>query len=148
MRPADLEVAHAVGVKNILQGRVVDRSAEGLAVRVGDVDLNTPVYPIEIGASVCLCVRPERVLFQRKDLPPRGRINQLECHIVGEESDGLNCTVFLKTVPGLGSTKGPGDLKVDLPVYVYERLELAHERDWFVYIPPGAIHVVAGPAEK
>jgi hypothetical protein len=33
-----------------------------------------------------------------------------------------------------------------MPVYVYERLGLAHDRSWCISIPPGAIHVIADEA--
>jgi molybdate transport system ATP-binding protein len=143
MRPADLFVARAVGVKNILAGQVVDRTSETLAVRVADQVFVTPRYPFEIGARVILCVRQERVLFQRKDRPPQPRDNRLQVQIVGEMSDGLNCTVFLKSRARQESVEDTIGLHVDLPVYVYERLDLARGQTWTVSIPPGAIHVIA-----
>ena len=147
MRPSDLRVARAVGVKNILTGRVIERSAERLVVQVGGAAFVTLPYPFETGAAVHLCIRPERVLFERKDRPAIPRDNQLCAQIVGEMSDGLNCTVFLKTLTRLNPSNGSGDLQVDLPVYVYERLELSRERTWHVSIPPGAIHVIRANAE-
>jgi molybdate transport system ATP-binding protein len=144
MRPADLQVARAVGVKNVLAGQVIERTAEGLVVRVGSAVLQTPPYPFEVGKAVYLCIRPERVLFQRKDLPPRPRANQLSGQVVGEMSDGLNCTLFFRSEPALTPVNGTSDLQIDLPVYVYERLGLARERAWDVSIPPGSIHVIAG----
>jgi molybdate transport system ATP-binding protein len=144
MRPADLQVARAVGVKNVLAGQVIERTAEGLVVRVGGAVLQTPLYPFEVGKAVYLCIRPERVLFQRKDLPPRPRANQLSGQVVGEMSDGLNCTLFFRSEPALTPVNGTSDLQIDLPVYVYERLGLARERAWDVSIPPGSIHVIAG----
>jgi ABC-type Fe3+/spermidine/putrescine transport system ATPase subunit len=141
MRPADLHVARAVGVKNILSGEVIGHRDEFLATKVGDMVFMTPPYPFAIGASVHLCVRPERVLFQRKDRPVEPRFNQLHGQIVGEMSDGLNCTLFLKTDTPLNPGEN-SDLQIDLPVYVYERLDLSHDRSWHVSIPPGAIHVI------
>jgi molybdate transport system ATP-binding protein len=148
MRPADLQVARAVGVKNILSGRVIDRTDENLAVQVGGAVFITPLYPFEIGRAVYLCVRPERVLFQRKDRPPGERANRLWGQIVGEVSDGLNCTLFLKTKTPLNSDNAITDLQIDLPVYVYERLDLSQDRTWHVSIPPGAIHVVPAARQE
>ncbi len=151
MRPADLVVARAVGVKNILAGRVIDRGPEKLVVKTGDEVLLTPPYPFEIGELVYLCIRQERILFQLKDRQPKPRTNQLRVQIVGETSDGLNCTVFLETLKSQDATEGAlggtVDLKVDLPVYVYERLDLARGQTWSVSIPPGAIQVIAPETE-
>jgi len=147
MRPADLQVARAVGVKNVLAGRVIDRSEDCLTVQIGGALLQTPPYSFEIGADVYLCVRPERVLFQRKDRPSEDRTNQLFGQIVGEMSDGLNCTLFLKTETSLNPRDDEIDLQIDLPVYVYERLDLSHDRAWHVSIPPGAIHVIPATTE-
>jgi molybdate transport system ATP-binding protein len=142
MRPADLMVARSVGVKNILAGRVIERTAANLVVRSGDTDLLTPPYPFSVDTEVYLCIRPERILFQRKDRPSRSRVNALHSRIVGEMSDGLNCTLFLNSENMLNSSDGDADLQIDLPVYVYERLGLSHDRRWVVSIPPGAIHVI------
>ena len=145
MRPADLRVAWAVGVKNILPGRVVGSTAEHLQVQVGDdTHLSIPLYPFDRGAEVDLCIRPERVMLQRPDLPQRSRPNVIQGRIVGEMSDGLNCTLYFKAEPRLVSDDAPADLQIDLPVYVYERLDLSRQREWRVYIPPGSIHAVDG----
>jgi molybdate transport system ATP-binding protein len=142
MRPADLHVARAVGVKNVLAGRVIERTAEGLAVQVGDTVLVTPPHPFDVSAAVYLCIRPERVLLERKDLPPRPRANQLSGQIVGQMSDGLNCTLFFRSDATLNPVNGAADLQIDLPVYVYERLGVAWDRTWKVSIPPGVIHII------
>jgi molybdate transport system ATP-binding protein len=143
MRPADLHVARSVGVKNILAGQVVDRTDENLTVAVGGASFSTPRYPFPIGAPVYLCIRPERILFQRKDRPPQNRANQLHGPIVAEMSDGLNCTLYLRPEVVLDPSREPVDLQIDLPVYVYERLALSRHTEWTVAIPPGAIHVIS-----
>jgi molybdate transport system ATP-binding protein len=143
MRPVDLQVARAVGVKNVLAGRVIESGDEGLAVQVGDAVFQTPSYPFERGTAVYLCIRPERVLFQRKGRPAGTRANRLRGRIVGEMSDGLNCTLYFQTQTALWPVDDGADLQIALPVYVYERLELARVREWHVSIPPQAIHVIS-----
>jgi molybdate transport system ATP-binding protein len=147
MRPADLRVARAVGVKNVLAGRVLERSPQRLDVQVGQVVLTCPPYPFEPGAAVYLCIRPERILFQRDDRPARAKPNLMGGEIIGEMSDGLNCTLFLRMDERLNAANGDADLQIDLPVYVYERLELSHKRRRSVSIPPLAIHVVAAAGD-
>jgi molybdate transport system ATP-binding protein len=146
MHPADLSVARAVGVKNVLAGRVVERAEDYLVVQAGETTLVTRPYPFEVGRAVHLCIRPERIMFQRKDRPIGNRPNQLWCKIGGETSDGLNCTLFLEAQARLEPENEAADLQVDMPVYVYERLGLAHDRRWCISIPPGAIHVIANEA--
>ena len=144
MRPADLRVAWAVGVKNILTGRVLGTTAENLQVQVGDTTFLTPRYPFDRGGEVHLCIRPERVMLQRPDLSQRSRPNEIQGRIVDEMSDGLNCTLFFRAESRLVSDGAPADLQIDLPVYVYERLDISRQREWRVYIPPGSIHAVDG----
>lgn len=147
MRPADLQVARAVGVKNVLAGQVVERTAENLSVQVGDAVLLAPPYSFEVGTPVYACIRPERVWLQRKDRPSQPRVNQLWGEIVGETSDGLNCTLFLKARTSLNPVNSTTDLQIDLPVFIYERLGLSHDRTWCVSIPPATIHVIAATVE-
>jgi molybdate transport system ATP-binding protein len=148
MRPADLRVARIVGVKNILSGRVVENSPSSLLLQVGDATLQAPPGSAPPGESVHLCIRPERIMLRRHDRLKEPRPNQLHGRVVGEASDGLNCTLFFQPdVPLTSLPNGESDrLHIDLPVYVYERLDLAHQRSWTVTVPPAAIHLL--PAER
>lgn len=143
MRPADLQVAQAVGVKNILVGKVKRRLEKFLVVQTGNVELETPLLDAAIGDPVYLFIRPERVLLRRKDQPIDDRFNQFKGTIVDYRSDGLNCTLYARTDKYLQSLDGTANLLIDMPVYVFERFSLASDRDdWTLNIPPGAIHVV------
>lgn len=64
-RPADLEVARAVGVETVLNAHVVDRPSEGLiTVQIGAVPL-TAVDPGHIDGQVLACIRAEDVVLER-----------------------------------------------------------------------------------
>jgi molybdate transport system ATP-binding protein len=64
-RPADLEVARAVGVETVLNARVVDRHGEGLAtIEVGGVRL-TAMDPGGVEDAVFACIRAEEVVLER-----------------------------------------------------------------------------------
>ncbi len=144
MHPADLRVARIVGVKNILLGRVIEDSASSLLLQVGEALLQAPPGSNPGGEDLHLCIRPERIMLRRRDRLDEPRANQLIGRIVGEASDGLNCTLFFQPDMALASS-APGEsgaLHIDLPVYVYERLDLAHQRAWTVTIPPAAIHLL------
>lgn len=140
MSPADLRVASVVGVKNLLDGRVLATTANGLMVQVGGINLQTPPHPVQLGDRVHLCVRPERIMLQLRDHSKEEKPNQIRGRIVGETSDGLNCTLSFR--PELDFSGDVSCLSIDLPVYVYERLNLSSQREWTVSIPPGAIHLL------
>jgi molybdate transport system ATP-binding protein len=144
MRPADLRVARIVGVKNILAGRVIEDSASSLLLQVGDAVLQAPPGSNPGADALHLCIRPERIMLRRLDRLEEFRPNQLHGRIVGEASDGLNCTLFFRPDMALETSASSERtmLHIDLPVYVYERLDLAHQRAWTVTIPPGAIHLL------
>ena len=142
MYPADLCVANIVGVKNVLVGNVMKTTVEGLVIQAGEIVLQTQPYPFDVGERVYLCVRPERVMLTLQDRQGGTRPNQIHGRIIGETSDDLNCTLFFEPESELEFSGGISNLFVDLPVYVYERLNLSIQREWTVSIPPGSIHVL------
>ncbi len=147
--PANRRVAHLMGVKNIFDGRIVESSEEGLRVCVGAVELLTPPPPASgqqtmegDNAEVCVCVRPERIILVRPERLSPGRENLLRGRIVGEMNDGTMAVLTFR-LDGARLTPERGyDLEIELPVYVYERLGLASQREWFVSIRRDAMHVL------
>lgn len=148
-RPANRRVAELMGIKNIYAGRVLARGPAGGRVLVGEVELTTPAFSdsmpagsVAIGASVCLCVRPERIILVRPERMGAERENLLPGRIVSEMNDGTLAVLSFR-LDGARLTPERGhDLEIELPVYVYERLGLAGERDWHVSLKRDAIHVI------
>jgi molybdate transport system ATP-binding protein len=146
--PASRQVAQLMGVKNVFDGRIVERSADGLRVCVGEVELLTPLPAGRANnaagenAEVCVCVRPERVILVRPERLSSGRENLLRGRIVGEMNDGTMAVLTFRLDGGRLTPQRDYDLEIELPVYVYERLGLAAEREWSVSIRRDAMHVL------
>ncbi len=141
--PKNLRVARAIGVKNILRGVVESHSRENTVVRVGDVALDAPPYPFEPGSSVHLCLRPERITLLRpertEETPSE---NALDGNLVREMSDGENVTLYFRARGARLVKEQDYDLQIELPVYIYERLNLATERAWTVMVRKNAMHLI------
>ncbi|MBI3741538.1 MAG: ABC transporter ATP-binding protein [Chloroflexi bacterium] len=142
-RPNDLRVARAVGVKNILPGVVEARGAAMTRVRIGGIALDAPASACAIGSRVHVCIRPERVMLVR---PERGEQsaseNILRGELVREMSDGMNASLFFRAEGARLVPEQDYDLQIELPVYIYERLNLARERRWNVSVRKNGIHLI------
>ncbi len=142
-RPANLRVARAVGVKNILRGVIESRTSETTRVRIGDAVVEAPPTAFEPGASVHLCLRAERVTLVR---PERAQVssreNLLNGELIREMSDGMNVTLYFRSEGARLMEEQNYDLQIELPVYIYERLNLAHERAWTVMLRKNAMHLI------
>ena len=143
-RPKNLHVARAVGVKNILRGVVKSLKEDAVCVRIGDVVVDAPLAPLEPGTIVHVCLHPERVTLVR---PERGEQsspeNQVHGHLVREMSDGMTVTLFFRAEGARMVKEQDYDLQIELPVYIYERLNLATERTWTVKLRKNAMHLIA-----
>ena len=141
-QPGCLQVARAVGVKNILPGVVVAREESGCRVRIGDAMIDAPRYAFDAGTRVFVCLRPERVMLLR---PERAGTssgeNAVHGEIVREMSDGMNVTLYFRADSARLMLEQDYDIQIELPVYIYERLNLAHERQWTVSLRKNAMHL-------
>ncbi len=142
-RPKNLRVARAVGVKNILRGVVESRTRENTIVRVGDVALDAPPFPFEPGSRVHLCLRPERITLLRPERTGESLSeNAVEGSLIREMSDGENVTLYFRAAGARLVKEQDYDLQIELPVYIYERLNLANEREWTVMVRKNAMHLI------
>ncbi len=144
-RPCCLQVARAVGVKNVLAGTIESRDTAGCRVRIGDVLIDAPLYPFDPGARVSVCLRPERIMLLRPERTGRSSDeNALRGEIIREMSDGMTATLFFRAEGArlAADDARDYDLQIELPVYIYERLDLAHQRRWTVSLRKNAIHLI------
>jgi molybdate transport system ATP-binding protein len=142
-RPCCLPAARAVGVKNILPGVVVARNEAGCRIRVGDSMLDAPPYPFAPGARVHVCLRPERIMLLRPERAGKSSDeNALRGEIIREMSDGMNVTLYFRAAGARLVAEQDYDLQIELPVYIYERLNLARQREWMVSLRKNAIHLI------
>jgi molybdate transport system ATP-binding protein len=94
-------------------------------------------------SAVSICIRSERVLLVRPERLSGERENLMQGRIVGEMNDGTMAVLSFR-LDGLRLTpEREHDLEIELPVYVYERLNLATDREWHVSIKRDAMHVIA-----
>lgn len=142
--PKNLPVARAVGVKNILRGVVQSHDEQATHLRIGDVAVDAPPSQFGPGSSVNVCLHPERVTLV---LPARAessaRENQLDGYLVREMSDGMTVTLFFRAEGARMVKEQDYDLQIELPVYIYERLNLATERRWAIKLRKNAMHLIA-----
>ncbi|HEX7589236.1 MAG TPA: ABC transporter ATP-binding protein [Anaerolineae bacterium] len=142
--PDSLQVARAIGVKNILAGTLETGDDRGCSVRVGQVVLDAPTCSGPNGSPVHICLRSERIMLVH---PERGsdvkHENMLFGEIIREMSDGANATLYFRGNTRLVTDGSQDyDLQIELPVYIYERLNLAHRRKWTVSLKKNAVHLI------
>ncbi len=142
-RPQSLMVARATGVKNILPGVVVAHDQQASRVRVGDAIVEAPPYPFDAGAPVHLCLRPERIMLLRPERAGHSSDeNALHGRLIQEVSDGTNVTLYFRSDDARLAPGQEYDLQIELPVYIYERLHLASQREWTVSLRKNAMHLI------
>lgn len=136
--PATARVAEITGVRNILPARVV---APG-CVRVGERELEKETSGLSTGSHPHVCLRQERITLVRREVDPLKMPNVIEGDLLCDLSDGNNVLLWFRASGARLAPQQDFDLVIDLPQYVYERMNLAHERHWYVSIKPNVIHLV------
>ncbi|MCS7251808.1 MAG: ABC transporter ATP-binding protein [Anaerolineae bacterium] len=144
-RPARPEVAHLVGVRNLLRGQVRGISPEGLRVWIGEREIRAhwdpAAPPPPAGADLLVCIRAERIALVRPDrLPPPERENLMEGEIIRESDYGLSQVLLFRVYGPRLTPERDYDLEIEIPPYVYERLGLDRIRRWTIAIRPESVH--------
>lgn len=140
-RPRSRRVARLVGVRNVLDARVV--AGEGGAT-VLDWDGRRLVVNstgLAQGAPVGVCVRTERVLIARDDRPTPHE--NAFCGTIVDERARAGVRVLGVRLDGSPHER---DLEIDLPSYVYHRLGLADRKVITVSLKRADLHVIPGTA--
>ena len=129
--PADRAVAEFVGMENVWAGQ---RSESGV-YRAGGVRLASTVKSIALGAPALLCVRPERIVLAREG-----------------DSDGNQLRAVVRKVRPRGPvvraelTSAGLALTTDVPVAVWEELDLSVGAETIARIAPADLHVISDDA--
>ncbi len=137
--PLNARVAQIVGVKNILPAMVIGEDV----IRIGERELQADTSHFEKGAEVKACIRAERVLLVRPEGPTRVHSNPIQGIVTDQESDGNDVMLRFRADEARLQPAREFDLQIDMPVYVYERLQVARERHWLVTLKPSVLHLVA-----
>lgn len=163
--PSSERVARLIGARNILTGTVMEIGPQSVMLEWRDHRLEaarSPSHPLNLrtGDRLAFFVRPEYVRLIRKDRllanpgsstrPPRWggdlqrHVNCLQGEVIGDRDEGATLTLFLRlAAPGTPS-QGTCDLEIEVPKLVYERLDIARDRQWQVSIHPGSIQLLPG----
>lgn len=152
-RPARREVAHLVGVRNILRGQVRGRDSEGWRLWIGERELRARPNPLDPppgeGTAVLACIRAEHIALIRPDRPPPpDGENRLSGEIIGEIDYGLARVLFFRVHGPRLTPEREYDLEIEIPPYVYERLDLERVRLWTIAIRPESVHLIVAEEEK
>jgi molybdate transport system ATP-binding protein len=149
-RPASVEVARLLGMRNILRGTVIKATPEIIELRWQGRTLeaiNSPrlgwLPPPE--SAVSFFIRPEYVRLIRKDRPspdPGHFMNRMEGVVVGELDQGPNYTLYFRLDGSHAPAQGDHDLEIEVPKLVYEMLEIQRDRRWAISMHRGSIHVL------
>lgn len=138
-RPANHRVAEFVQTGNILPAVVEHADATILWLRWQGYRLAAPPQPLTPGTPVYLCIRPTQLLIVRDDrFEARRRDNLLAVTVVREEMQAEMYTLYLR----LDHSDTPADLYLELPGYVYHRLELQTVKRLTIELPRAALHVI------
>ena len=150
--PASERVAKLIGARNILRAPIAEPPADSIVLswRGGRLEAaRSPSHQLRagVGESLAFFVRPEYVRLIRKNRPVTEGLRQTNLfhgEIVGERDEGTTWALFFRLdAPGTPS-QGRFDLEIEIPKLVYERLNIAVDRQWDVSIHPGSIQVLPG----
>jgi ABC-type Fe3+/spermidine/putrescine transport system ATPase subunit len=149
-RPATPGVAWMLGIRNVLEGTVID-SGRGFArldwrghtlTAAGQWAMDEAPAP---GSRTGFFVRPEHIRLVRKDRSVAAATRQTNLvtgAVVGEVDLGAAYALrFL--LDGSGSAPARGfDLEIEVSKLVHEKLCLHYDREWTVSIQPSAVELL------
>ena len=149
-QPASEAVARILGLRNILQGTVLEATRERIHLRWRGQTLEARNRPDghflpEPGSALAFFVRAEDPRLLRKDgTPPdtEHHTNILAGRVVREVDLGVTRLLMLRLDEPGSPAQGDYDLEIEVPRFVYEVLRIDHHRDWQFSIHRGSICVL------
>lgn len=121
-RPLTRSVARFVGTRNIFDGKVKEITAGVVIVDSPELGLirarDHELFKKNVGENVVFCIRPEEIPVIRPGRPVDSGVhdNIIEGDVVSAVPRGTSHTLYLKV------HNGKGDLKVDVPNFVFKKL--------------------------
>ena len=149
-RPASEAVARILGVRNVLRGIVRDVREDRLRLewRGQLLEVVTPpdqAYRPSPGSAVAFFIRPEDPRLLRKDGPPPSVAhhgNILVGTVVRETDLGVTRTLYFRLDAAGAPAQVEYDLEIEIPRFVHQVLELAHDPQWEISIHRSSIHLL------
>jgi len=141
--PNNRAVAQITGVKNILEGRVLEATAEALWVDWCGTALQAPPQPHRPGEPVTLYIRPEdvKVLYPDRPLAAAVRHNVIRGRVVRMVPQGATCALVIEVEVG-GKR---GELEARFPSRAYQELGLEAGREVTISLRREALIVLPEP---
>ena len=137
-RPRTPAVARLMGMTNILQVTVVDRSGSEITVGWGDYGFTLPISNSYVsGDALTLGVRPEEIHIAPEGVES-GSANQFPARLVKDEPQGADHLLQFEI------NDEQLDVRVSHPEFM--KLGLATDQRRLLAVEPEAIHVVPDPA--
>ncbi|MBK8002865.1 MAG: ABC transporter ATP-binding protein [Gemmatimonadetes bacterium] len=152
-RPASPAVASVLGIRNILEGEVLESTPEFIRLLWRGQELQAANWPERpdlpaAGTRVGFFVHPEHVRLMRKDRHEHAgarRVNRVDGRIVGETDLGASVALHFRA-DGTGEPPARGyDLEIELSRLVHEKLCVHYDRQWTVTVQPSAVQLLGGP---
>ena len=152
-RPASPAVASVLGIRNILEGEVLESTPEFIRLLWRGQELQAANWPERpdlpaAGTRVGFFVHPEHVRLMRKDRHEHAgvrRVNRVDGRIVGETDLGGSVALHFRA-DGSGEPPARGyDLEIELSRLVHEKLCVHYDRQWTVTVQPSAVQLLGGP---
>ncbi len=144
--PATPEVAIAMGMRNVFQGRVLERLADGLRIAWAGGELIAPPGPYAVGQELLFGIRPEEIMFVREDRPLRPSITRNLWQVVlrADEAQGFDHLVSVRML-NHGQDDGPTlYIRLTHPIFLRLGLEIGQRR--WISINPSVIHLFPADA--
>jgi molybdate transport system ATP-binding protein len=148
--PASEAVARILGLRNILQGTLLEATPERIRLRWRGQTLEARNRPDgdflpAPGSALAFVVRAEDPRLLRKDGPPPDpdhHTNILAGRVIREVDLGVTRLLMLQLDEPGPVAQGDYDLEIEVPRFVYDVLRIDQHRDWQFSIHRGSICVL------
>jgi molybdate transport system ATP-binding protein len=137
--PTSKAAARLVGIRNFLEGMVLETGNRTVRVKTGLLELVAQLPPTGTlpvpGSKVTVCIRPERISLARGETQVQ---NCLKGYIMGEVARGTLYTIMFKP---LESGPGVPDLEIEIAAPLYESLKQG-SGGWVASFEPAYAHLI------
>ena len=134
-RPASRFVARFVGNENLFEGTVIDRTADGATVRVGDVQFQSHASGID-ASTVTVCIHPSRVEVEAPSVSDGTRANTVTGTVTRWLNEGSEYRIEIE------SNAGSITLAASVPPPTFDRLALENGAEVTASVPRQSVHLI------
>jgi len=141
-RPATLEAAKLVGVRNFIEGEVAVVAGHAATIRTAWFTASIEAETLHKGEPVFVCIRPEHAILPRAEHAGHdARDVVLDACIVDDTPHPMFHSLTMR-VDAMSETGEPLLIEVDVPSHPYELLEIASDARRRIVLPREHLFVV------